>query len=387
MNNYFNFVEKNHLRTIKLDDNVKHKYYIDLNNISESWTGRVDALFTNTFIQESVHLLVNSISLFESGYFDCAYYSLRQSLEVSTTMNYLLELNPEVREKKILDWKTQQDFPMSGQMLSFLKKNQDIYYDMFNNMKDYFLKLEETKKKLNKFVHKQGYKYLYITRNSPLNKKNDVNYYLEEFTEYLKICIGAIAVFRLGIDPMPVLLMNEEIYYRISDQMTKAFSENFVEEYIGMEHINNYMKTQIYSTHYDSIIKEEKLEKWVKAVTQDNYINKNMITEILKQKHLLSRQEYLGVTLCGLIENISKIYTYDGFGMYFTSLETVRKKMSWNTKFFFDLKQEKNPINYSFDEAYISYFKFEDDLDIFLEHNKILTEDEIKMIKTIKINN
>ncbi|MGL4955501.1 MAG: hypothetical protein ACRC4Y_08515 [Cetobacterium sp.] len=102
MNNYFNFVEKNHLRTIKLDDNVKHKYYIDLNNISESWTGRVDALFTNTFIQESVHLLVNSISLFESGYFDCAYYSLRQSLEVSTTMNYLLELNPEVREKKFL---------------------------------------------------------------------------------------------------------------------------------------------------------------------------------------------------------------------------------------------------------------------------------------------
>ncbi|MGL5904153.1 MAG: hypothetical protein ACRCZO_15840 [Cetobacterium sp.] len=186
---------------------------------------------------------------------------------------------------------------------------------------------------------------------------------------------------------MPVLIINEEIYYRISDQMTKAFSENFVEEYIGMEHINNYMKTQIYSTHYDSIIKEEKLEKWVKAVTQDNYINKNMITEILKQKHLLSRQEYLGVTLCGLIENISKIYTYDGFGMYFTSLETVRKKMSWNTKFFFDLKQEKNPINYSFDEAYISYFKFEDDLDIFLEHNKILTEDEIKMIKTIKINN
>lgn len=36
---YFDFIEKNHLRTIKLDANLKNKYYSDLNNISESWIG------------------------------------------------------------------------------------------------------------------------------------------------------------------------------------------------------------------------------------------------------------------------------------------------------------------------------------------------------------
>lgn len=257
---------------------------------------------------------------------------------------------------------------------------------MFSNMDKYFSKLKETKKKLNKFVHKQGYQYLYITRNSPLNKKYDDSYYLEEFIEYLKICIGAIAVFRLGIDPMPILLMDKEIYYRTSDHMTRAFNKNFIEEYIGIEHINNYMKTQIYLSHYEYIIKEEKLEGYVKAVTQDNYIDKNMITKILKQKHLLSKQEYLGVAICGVIEKISKIYTCGGFGMYFTSLQTVRKKMSWNSKFFSDLEREENPINCSFDEAYISYFKFEEDLDIFLEHNETLTEVEIETIKNIKNN-
>ncbi|MGL4802049.1 MAG: hypothetical protein ACRC18_07260 [Cetobacterium sp.] len=383
---YFDFIEKNHLRTIKLDDNLKNKYYSDLNNISESWTGRADALFTNTFILESIHLVVNAISLFESGYFDCAYYSLRQSLEVSTTMNYLLELTPETRKKKFTDWKTQQDFPMDGQMLAFLKNNKDIYYEMFNNMNEYFSKLKETKKKLNKFVHKQGYQYLYTTRNQSLNKKYNDGYYLEEFIEYLKTCIGAIAVFRLGIDPMPILLMDEEIYYRISDHMTRAFNEDFIEEYIGLEHINNYKKTEIYLSHYECIIKEEKLEEYVKAVTQDNYIDKNMITKILKQKHLLSKQEYLGVAICGIIEKISKIYTFGGLCMYFTNLQTVRKKMSWNSKFFSDLEGEENPINCSFDEAYISYFKFEEDLDIFLEHNEILTEIEIETIKNIKNN-
>lgn len=118
---YFDFIEKNHLRTIKLDGNLKNKYYSDLNNISESWTGRVDALFTNTFILESVHLVVNAISLFESGYFDCAYYSLRQSLEVSTTMNYLLELSPEVREKKMLIGKHNKIFLWMGKCLLFLR--------------------------------------------------------------------------------------------------------------------------------------------------------------------------------------------------------------------------------------------------------------------------
>ena len=81
----------------------KEEYYRDLMNIENSWTGRVDAFIANTFVLEAVQLIINSIALFEKGYFDCAYYALRQSLETSTTMVYLTESDDEHREKILKD--------------------------------------------------------------------------------------------------------------------------------------------------------------------------------------------------------------------------------------------------------------------------------------------
>jgi hypothetical protein len=51
----------------------KKLYFYDLMNIERSFTERVDALLSNTFILESAQLIVNAINLFEMGYFDCAY--------------------------------------------------------------------------------------------------------------------------------------------------------------------------------------------------------------------------------------------------------------------------------------------------------------------------
>lgn len=48
---------------------------------------------------ELVQLITNAISLFEKGYFDSAYYSLRQSLETALIMVYLSDLEGD-KEKK-----------------------------------------------------------------------------------------------------------------------------------------------------------------------------------------------------------------------------------------------------------------------------------------------
>lgn len=386
MNNYIDFIEKNHINPIKLEQSEKNKYYLDLQNLSNSWTGRIGVSFANTFIQESTYLLINAISLFENGYFDCAYYSLRQSLEVSTTMNYLSELSPEVRNKKLDEWKTQKEFPMNGKMINFLKKNEDVYFDMFNNMEEYFDMLKTTKNKLNKFVHKQGYQYFYISRNHPLSKKDTETNYLKEFLEYLKICIGAVAVFRLVIDPMPILLMDKEIYLRTEDLLTMPFNNDFIEEYIGSNHIDNYMKTKVYKEHHHDIMKLEKQSEYINWIKKDNFIDKNKTKEILEQKHLLNKYEYIIVYICDVIKKIAKIYTIGGLNMYFTDLKTIRRKYEWSTKFYTDLSQKEFPINYPFDEAYLSYFNFGEDLDIYLEHNEVLTKIEIDMIQSIKKN-
>jgi len=142
----------------------KDKFYIDLFNIEESWTGRADAQIVNTFMLESNQLIINAIVLFEKGYFDCAYYSLRQSLELATTMVYLTELDIVEKENKLKEWKSKKDFPMIGKMLTFLNNNQDVYRDIYEKMEPFFKNLKTEKNKMNKYVHKQGYDTFYLSK-------------------------------------------------------------------------------------------------------------------------------------------------------------------------------------------------------------------------------
>ena len=58
-------------------------YVMDIYNISQANTGFVHAWDSNLFFEEASQLLVNAIRLFQMGYLDCAFYSLRQSLELS----------------------------------------------------------------------------------------------------------------------------------------------------------------------------------------------------------------------------------------------------------------------------------------------------------------
>jgi len=126
--NFIEYKEKEDLKPIEVKN--KEEYIHDLMEIEHSTSGRIDALILNTFILEAIRLVINSIFLFEKGYFDCAYYSLRQSLEVSTTMVYLIELEPGKRETELNNWKKQSKFPMYGEMLKFLKnarKNERLF--------------------------------------------------------------------------------------------------------------------------------------------------------------------------------------------------------------------------------------------------------------------
>ena len=76
------------------------KYIMDINNISFAATGFIHAWESNLFFEEACQLLVNAIRLFLRGYYDCAFYSLRQSIETSIGIIYLTA-NPD----KENEWK------------------------------------------------------------------------------------------------------------------------------------------------------------------------------------------------------------------------------------------------------------------------------------------
>lgn len=101
--NYVNYRNKKNLITLEIPN--KEDYYSDLFQLENSFVSRTDIFrIANTFLAESIQLITNAISLFEQGYLDSAYYSLRQSLETALTIVYLSDFEEQVREKELDEW-------------------------------------------------------------------------------------------------------------------------------------------------------------------------------------------------------------------------------------------------------------------------------------------
>lgn len=332
---------------------------------------------------ESNQLIINAIVLFEKGYFDCAYYSLRQSLELATTMVYLTELDIVEKENKLKEWKSKKDFPMMGKMLTFLNNNQDVYRDMYEKMEPFFKNLKTEKNKMNKYVHKQGYDTFYLSKINKQDKK--INNSIKDFNDSIKVCIGSIAVLRLSIDPFPILLNDEDMYLRTDDLMTRGYSEDFINEYIGNKNIENYKKTKIFKEFYDDIIKREKKLHSVAKVAKDQYINKEKIPEILTQAHLLSFHDRVAVFFADISSKVSKIYCFGGLMPYFTNTKTIRNDMSWSSEVFNNFEKNEIHHNLPYDEAFITLQKVQDEI-FFIEHNELFTQEELSLLKILEIS-
>lgn len=374
---YVEWRKHQNIKPIKLPN--KEQYYIDLMHIEHSWSGRIDVNLCNTFIMEAEQQLVNAIELFEMGYFDCAYYSLRSAVEVSTTMVFLADLPETEREKQLEAWKATLDFPMETQMIRQLAKSGAVFADMLNKMADFFSGAKTLNAELNKFVHKQGLQHFYMARNHPINQHKSQTAFIKTFEEYLTRCIGVVAVMRLAIDPFPILLMDEEILFRCFDSMTEPYCEEFVEKYIGQSTLSDYKKTDLYIGTYESFIKDEKKNEVVFNVMKYQYIDTTRFDEIFSQLHLLNIHDIIVVLMTAACNKIVKAYALDGLLMYHTDKETNRKKFSWSTEDFNRFGKSDKVINQKYDEAFISVFSFMDEL-YYAEHNELLRQMDVDAI-------
>lgn len=391
MSNNFKYSEWRKKENIKPYEipNVE-KYFEDLMNIEHSFSGRMDIPLSNTFIMEAVQLVVNSISLFELGYFDNAYYSLREAIEISTTIVYLSDMPDEERKEKMENWKNTKDFPMQSQMLNQLYQYGIVISDMKANMGAFFDEIKNVSRKINKCIHKQGLRFFYVSRNYPFNGKKDDKIFIENYVYFLEKTIGIIAVMRLAIDPYPVLLMDEEILLRCFDSMTEAYTNEFVEKYISKETLEDYKKTEMYINHYNVHILEEKKNYAVFNIMKYQVIDTTKRKEILSKIHLLDNVDKISTYLALISKKVVKIYTYGGLNMYFTDRETNRKVFSWKSMEFKQFEENNKKFNQKYDEAFISVFKYDmgDNKEgtFFVEHNEYLTDNDIKLISELSID-
>ena len=100
--------------------------------------------------------------------------------------------------------------------------------------------------KMNKYIHKQGFSTMYTMRYSFEGRK----IYKEEqlikfFTYCLKACIGAVAIWRIVINPMPALLNDETIFRKTREMITEPYSDEFIETYIGNDIFELYKQSTL----------------------------------------------------------------------------------------------------------------------------------------------
>lgn len=382
---FINSRKRENIRRISLSN--KNKYYYDLINIDNSWTGRADVWnIANTFILESEQLLINSIELFELGFFDCAYYQLRTAIELSTTIVFLSDMPENERLAYTESWKETKHFPMQKDMIKLLSANGNIFSDMKEKMPHFFSKTKQLSFKINKNVHKQGLDHFYVCRNHPINNNKSQKAFIDNFEYFLKKCIGIVSVMRLAIDPFPVLLMDEEILYRCFDSLTEPYSLDFIEEYIGEDTINEYKKTKIYVDTYNLFIKNERKNEAVFNIVRFQYIDSTKKEEILNQLHLMDIHEILCALIALFCDKSTKIYCFGGFNIYTTERKSKRNALSWSSKDFDDFEKSEQKINQPYDEAYISVIYFNNEA-YFIEHNEELNEIECKQLVSDIENN
>ncbi|MFW5517395.1 MAG: hypothetical protein ACOCPA_00895 [Segatella copri] len=360
------------------------KFVSDINNISFATTGFVHAWESNLFFDEACQLIVNAIKLFQLGYFDCAFYSLRQSIETSIGIIYLTA-NPNKED----EWKTLLSGFESGKMTDWLKNNEPTFMDIREKMHSFFDNVWDVQKRMNKYIHKQGYASFYqVTRNPFLvqQKGTSESQIIMDFEYYLKLCIGAVAIYRLAIDALPVVLMDEDIRLRTGDLITEHYSQEFVDTYIGSENIEAFKTTEIYKDFYESLHRNEKQNDAVYDLIHFRYYNREKVDDYVTQLHLCSFTDRIAMCLYTISIKISHVFV-DGIHWYYSDVKSSNndKSITMGFGYFEDIfSNTENDFNKCYYNVFLSRCQINGNYTYF-EHNEMLSENEIECVRLVAI--
>ena len=358
VNNYEKNLLERYLKPVEIEN--KEFYYSLIYEISESLTsGIIVDLFhsnkINMIITEACQSLANSIRLYELGYFDDAYYSMRSAIELATIM---LDVGDNEYEKMVNNMnlfsnKEYRNFRASTSR--YLKENGIEFRDVANKMPNFVNEINNTCIKLNSFVHKTGFDNFYGIRN--YYNENFHKKQLDDFENNLISSIRIVAIMRLVIDPFPLLLADEEIYYRSPNIMTYPFNEKLL-EVMGEESIAEFKNTDVYKSYEEELMKLEKRNQEVNNIVMADYIDLDNLENIYLQKHLLNHHELKYVDIASCSEKIILIISDNGFSRYSTSSNTHEILCNHTD---INLKDSSENFNIKYDSIYVSILQHSKD--------------------------
>lgn len=347
------------------------EYLEDLSDLRFADSGILTEVNPFFFINEACQLLANSVKLFELGYFDCAFYSIRQAIELSLSGLYLFS-NPD----KIKGWKNLEKGFELRTIVPELKLGKEEFAEIKELFSDFFERVEKEKKLMNKYVHKQGYRSLYFHYNSfnAHDKPERITALTKDYETILQDTITAVALYRLVIDPYPILMLDEDIVSRMPDLMADSFSRSFVEKYISEEFVDRYKESKLYKGFYDYFISLPVQNEAVYALIHWQLFERKGYDRIKEQHELLSLQDLEAVDLFMSSEKIGTIIL-DGCIDYHCETKLKDYSLTVGDAYYAKVFEGKEDFNVSYKENYISRVHLNDNM-TYLKHNAVLDEEE-----------
>ena len=336
-------------------------------------TGNLNEMFCNMFFSESVELLKHAFFLYEDGYFDCAFYSLRQSIE---NMNNML-LSAVDADKYEL-WKEKGRFPTDKAVKDLLSRQNDAYNEIKTVIPEFFEQYDELLKKANKYIHKQGFDTFYVSNN--ISNFTDQEERTNLFLSFLKYAIGMMLIMNIALDPLSLALSDYEVDSHIPfDPMTEPIPIGIFEKYLSLDIIEKIKTTDHYTTLKDYFLNMEELNEATYAVLRYNYFNVEQLDEREKQITQLDLSQ--ARMFCILKSNIKATHFYWDYGIlgYSTSYKPKVHIKEYRSNQFDDYLQGDIKCNCDWQGMYISVFRALDSY-LIVQHNEPLTETQISTL-------
>lgn len=355
-----------------------NEYLEDLSDLRFADSGILSEVNPFFFVNEACQLLANSVKLFELGYFDCAFYSVRQAIELSLSGLYLFS-NPD----KIKGWKNLEKGFELRTIVPELKLGKEEFAEIKELFSDFFEKIDKEKKKMNKYVHKQGFKSLYFHYNSfsAHGKPERLTALVRDFETILHDTITAVALYRLVIDPFPILMLDEDIVSRMPDLIAEPFPAAFVDKYISEEYVKRYKKSNIYKGFYDYFKERPAQNDAVYALTHWQLFNRKDYDRIKEQQELLTLCDREAVALFMSSLKIGSIII-DGCIDYSSETRLKDTSLVIDDTYYAKIFEGHGNYNVSYKGDYISRCLLNESI-TYLKHDKIFSEEEIERISVL----
>ena len=343
------------------------------------FTGRVGIEFCNNFLFEGIQLMINSIFLYEQGYFDCAFYSVRQASEVFDTMLYLSNSKEELE-----NWNLKQFNKLDSHIKNKLDKMAEGYSEIKNELKDFFEYHRKLIKKSNKILHKQGFECFYMIR---CEKKIDYTKEINLFLDTLKYTIGMCIIIYVILDPLSILYLDEDADRRLPfNYATERIDLDYFNDYLKLEDIKpKILESKFFLDFKKQFYCNEPMNDAVLNVVRFQFWDVECLNDIKDQLRFLSTFETCMYYILEKGIYVLNFYRCSGLIEYSTSYDRSFYRDDFMKSTFEQYTNNIHRFNQPYKNVYVSVITVFDEK-IYIEHSSRLSDSEIEYLCSTEDN-